>query len=140
MVALPLFDIVLSSSANRGRSADIAAQLVNSALGDLDQIEKLDESLAPEDPFSFDRQMAALVRGMYERWAQDAESLLERVGRVEKQIGAVAAAQRLRNAHGRTRAMLSISLEQVERGLQDVAKGRTMPMEEVRRELRLRVQ
>ena len=139
MVALPLFDMVLSSTTQAGHSAEVAAQLTRSALDDLKLIETLDEGLASDDPYQFDRQTADLIREMYVRWAQDAELLLERVDRVEEQVGAVPNAQPLRDAHGRTRAMLSVSLEQLEKGLDDILQGRTVPIGEVRRELHLRV-
>jgi predicted transcriptional regulator len=140
MVALPLFDVVLSSGQSQAQWPIVAAQLVQSALADLGQLEELDDSLSSENPFRFDRPTATLIRGMYERWAQDTESLLERIARVERRSGRVSGAEFLRDAHGKTRARLSISLEQIERGLKDVAEGRTIPVDEVRRELRLRTQ
>ena len=138
MVALPVFDAVLSSGQTPQRSGRVAAQLVHSALGELCDIQKLEDSVAPEDPLHFDGQTAGLIRGMYEAWTRGAEALLERVAVVERESGTVADAEVLRDALGRTRAMLSVSLDQMERGLRDVAEGRTVPAEEVRRELRLR--
>ena len=137
MVALPLFDMVLSSHANPGRAAGIAAELVQSALEDFRHIQNLDEGLAPADPSQFDRQTIALLRGMYEEWTRLAEALLERVDRLEKRGAPVAASDALRDAHGRTRAMLSISLERLEQGHRAAVEGKGIPIEEVRRELRL---
>jgi len=139
MVALPLFDTVLSSERSPERSARVAAQLVESALSELEQIEKIDQSLAPEDPLQFDRRTVGLLRSMYEQWARETQGLLERVARLEERSGAIAGAQGLRDAHGRTMAMLSISLEHMEEARQQVAEGRLIPIEEVRRELRLKV-
>jgi hypothetical protein len=76
---------------------------------------------------------------MYEQWARDAQLLLERVEHLQLQSGRVALADALRRAHGRTRARLSVSLEDMEESLRDLREGRTVPIEEVRRELRLRV-
>ncbi|HXE54489.1 MAG TPA: hypothetical protein VN541_15820 [Tepidisphaeraceae bacterium] len=140
MVALPLLDVVLASPNTPDRTLKLAAQLIHSALTDLTGIEALDGSLASDLWTTFDRQAAALLRGMYERWAQDAELLLERIKRIEQQTGPVGEAESLRHAHGRTRARLSISQEDIEEGLRDALEDRTVPIEEVRRELRLRVQ
>lgn len=76
MVALPLLDVVLASGEVSGRPARIASQLVHSALSDLEQFEQLEDSLSPDEPTTLDRQTAALLRGLFERWAQEAESLL----------------------------------------------------------------
>jgi hypothetical protein len=138
MVALPLFDVVMSS-AQAERSMDVAGQLIESAVAEVHQIEKLDESLAPSDPTQFDRQTAALIRGMYEQWAHDVESLLNRIAQVEKRFGRVPAAGELRDIHGRTMAMLTISLDDMESGRRDIAAGRLLSAQEVRRELRLEV-
>lgn len=42
--------------------------------------------------------------------------LLERIARLERSGNSIAALDVLRNAHGRTRAMLAISLDQLEEG------------------------
>ena len=123
MVALPLFDVVIASD-RAERSLGVAAQLVESALGELSQIEKLDQSLAPADPLEFDRKTAALIRGLYEGWAHETESLLDRVGQAERRFGVIAAAVGLRSAFGRTMAMLSISLDDMEASRKDIAAGR----------------
>jgi hypothetical protein len=137
MVALPLFDVVLSSERGRYRSSSVGAELVQSALSDIRHIEKLDESLAPADPSDFDRQTIALVRGMYEDWARQAEGLLERLARLEKSGQRVSGDDELQRAYGRTRAMLSIPLDQLESSHKDAVGGRAAPIEEVRRELRI---
>jgi len=139
MVALPLFDVVLSSGQEPQRSAKVAAELIQSALGEIRHVQNLDESLAPQDPAHFDRQTVALLRGMYEDWARQAEGLLERIAPLERRCGPIEGAQALRDAHGRTRAMLSIPLDRLERAHKDAVEGRTSPVEEVRRELRLRI-
>lgn len=139
MVALPLFDAVLSAGFSVERPAKVAAQVIEAALSDLQQIEKLDASVAPDEPSHFDLRTASALRQMYEQWVQDAQSLLDRVEHLELQSGPVALADALRDAHGRTRARLSVSLDDMQESLRDVREGRTVPIEEVRRELRLRV-
>jgi hypothetical protein len=139
MAALPLFDAVLSAGVSVERPARVAAQVIEAALSDLQQIEKLDASVAPDDPSQFDLRTASALRQMYEQWARDAQLLLKRVEHLQLQSGRVALADALRRAHGRTRARLSVSLEDMEESLRDLREGRTVPIEEVRRELRLRV-
>lgn len=137
MVALALFDVVSSSGDGAVRLAAIAAELVQSAIEEIRHIEKLDEGLAPSDPSHFDRQTIALLRGMYEEWAMDAEALLERIARLEQTGSSIPASDLLRDAHGRTRAMLAISLDELEEGHRAAITGKGIPIEEVRRELRL---
>ena len=141
MVALPLLDLVLASEQGSERSARVAVRLLNSALAELQQIEALDASSAPENPEEFDRSTASLLRGMYERWADETEQLLDRVDRLQKSTSAtIPGADQIRRAHGRTRARLSISLDDMERGVREAAQGDTVPIEEVRRDLRLRIE
>ena len=136
MVALALLDFVLSSESSSERSERLAGQLVESALGDLRRIEQLDESLSPSEPTRFERQTAALIRGLYDQWAREAEGLLDRIDAFERRSGPVAGAEALRDEDRRIRAMLSIPLEHVEEGRRQLADGRTIPLSEVRRELR----
>jgi hypothetical protein len=78
---------------------------------------------------------------MYEDWASQAEALLKRI----LPLGGPGQAQvpRLRelfDAHGRTRARLSLSLEAMEESHNDLLAGRVVSAEEVCRELRARIQ
>jgi hypothetical protein len=136
MVLFPLFD---PENPLPERSRRVATQLVEAALSDLAQLEKLDDSLAPENPLQFDRKTATLLRNAYEQWARDTESLIERIDRFEHRSGLVAETESLRRAYGKTRARLSISVDDMEQSLRALAEGKLVPMEEVRRELRLRV-
>ncbi|MDB5304411.1 MAG: hypothetical protein JWM97_1960 [Phycisphaerales bacterium] len=137
MVALPLFDVILASDESPERARGFAAQVVRASLSDLGQIEKLDENLMPEGSSLFDRQKAVLLRGMYEEWARQTEGVLYRLGRLEKRSILVEGAGELRDGYGRTRAMLSVSPEQVEAAERDLEAGKVTPLEEVRRELQL---
>src|SRR6185312_968427 len=120
------------------RAREVAAQLVEASLSELLQIQSLEQHVLPKDPMAFDRPTAALLRGLYETWAYEAESLMDRIATMKARGDAVAGFDGLVDAHGRTRAMLSVSLHSIERGLKDIAEGRTLSAEEVRRELRLR--
>jgi hypothetical protein len=137
MVALPLLDVVLSSDDGPARSANVAAELVQSALDEIRHIENLDESLSPSDPSGFDRQTIAALRGMYEEWVTAAEALLDRIARLEHTGASIPSSNALRDARGRTRAMLSLTLDQLEEGHRAAVAGKSIPIEEVRRELRV---
>ena len=136
MVALALLDFVLSSDPPFERSEQLLAQLVEAAVDDLRRVEQLDDSLSPSDPTHFDRQTAALIRGLYDQWAREAEALLDRIDSFERRSGRATSANTLRDKHGRVRAMLSIPLEHVEEARRQLAAGQAIPLSEVRRELR----
>jgi hypothetical protein len=135
MVAMSLIDSVFADGSSSERSLRVAAQFVQTALSDLAQIERLDDSLAPENPLQFDRSTASLLRDEYERWARSTESLLERIERFEFSTAIVPGAESLRHAYGKTRARLSISLDDMERNIQALAAGCLIPIEQVRRGL-----
>lgn len=139
MVALPLFDVVMSSG-RAERAIHMAEQLADGALAELRQIQLIEESLAPADLTHFDRPTAALIRGMYEQWAHETESLLDRIRQAESRFGAVSRTEELRDALGRTLSMLSVSLDDMEAGRREIAEGRVLSAQEVRRELRLSAQ
>lgn len=142
MVALPLFDVVVSSGKGPGgsgsnRAALLAAQLVESALSEVRQIEKIDESVAPDDPLEFDRQTAMMIRGMYEEWVSQAQRLLDRIRTVEGLAEKIP--DSLRNTIGRIRAMLSVPIDHMEESRRQAKDGRLIPVENIRRELRAKI-
>lgn len=144
-IALPLFDVMrLSADNGPAGSADseqfsvIAAEFVGATLADYRHIRKLDE-IPSGQPLVFDRQVAILIRRMYEEWATQAEGLLMRLRTMKSGANAnpiVADVSELRDAVLRTRAMLSVSLEEIEEGIAECERGETVTLEEVRRELR----
>lgn len=136
MVALPLLDVVMSSDRAQ-MVVNMARQLADAALAEVRQIQMIEEGLAPAELTHFDRPTVVLIRGMYEQWAHEAQSLLDRIRRAEQKFGPVPCADELRDALGRTLAMLSVSLEDMEAGRREIAEGRLLSAEEVRRELRL---
>lgn len=136
MVA-PALRNVLSSTNSALLSQRLARRLIESSLTDRIEIEKFDASLAPEDPLNFDRETAGLIRAMYEQWADDVDSLLTRIAEVERRFGLVAEVALLQEQLGKTRAMLSISLDDMESGCRDIKEGRLHSAAEVRRELHL---
>lgn len=138
MVTLAVVDEALSSDPTVDYAPALASQLVESAMTDLREIERLDKKILPLGR-PFDRQKVALVREMYNDWAEQTCSLLERISRLEMKAGlTVTGAEDLRDSVGRTRAMLSISLDAMEESERELAEDKVVSLEEVRRELRAR--
>jgi len=136
MVALPLLDVFLASDQPADRQQLIAEQLVEAALAELQRIEMLDKNFMPVDA-RFDPQAAALLIGIYDEWARQAEGLEDRLARLAGRSINVPGAALLRDAHGRVRAMLSVPLEHIEEAEADLNAGRMLSVQEVRRELGL---
>lgn len=80
-------------------------------MSDVEQIEALDGCMTPSEPTQFDRQTATLLREMYESWARDADAVLDRTARLRRLSRQVAGANELRDAAGRVRAMLQVTLD-----------------------------
>src|SRR4051794_7852303 len=104
MVAFPLRDTALLPEGNLDISRDVASQLIASAFVEIEQISKLDSTLIPDSKAAMHRPTVALVRGMYEEWARQAELLLERIERLQRRTGKIEGYERLTDEHGRTRA------------------------------------
>jgi hypothetical protein len=145
-MALPLFDAMYSSTHGAASTAttsdylgSVAAEFVAAALADYRLIRKLDEVPIGKQPV-FDRQVAILIRHMYDEWATQGEGLLKRIAAINVERSGdgrgTPGIEDLRDAVGRTRAMLSVSLEEIEEGIAECERGETIPLEEVRRELR----
>jgi len=146
MSGLSIFDVLMqspadgvstSTSSDAVRMAQLADQLVESILNDYKELERLDRFLAPTDAGRWDLHVAALLRGMYEQWAREAEGVLDRVAQVIRLGAKVEKAADLQDRHGRVRAMLSVGLQEIAEGQQQLKDGRCRSLEEVRRELRL---
>src|SRR6185503_15230150 len=138
MSALPLFDIVLSFGSGKGQSdsgasariSRVGSELVRAAIAEFEQIEALDETMAPASPDDFDPHTAVLIRGMYDQWSRDADALLGRVATALSKGAQIEGADRLRDVVGRTMAMLSVSLEDIARGRRQFEEGRFHTIEE----------
>lgn len=146
-IALPLFDVLRSAadagavdkSGAVGRMTIVAEHFVSAALDEYRHIRALDE--VPDGlPYVFDRQVAILLRHMYDQWATHAEALLKRIVKVQTPDRPVKGAEELNLAIGRTRAMLTVTLDSLDRAEEQFRNGQTYSLEEVRRELRASAQ
>ena len=80
------------------------------------------------------------LHAAWARWADEAEALYERVRPLLRTHQYVNGAPDLDRAIGRTRAMLQITPESWLEGLEEVQRGDVVSYEEIRRELRDRLQ
>lgn len=132
---LPLLETLRSPHGNGGtkpdsiRQAEIAAKFVAAALDEYRHLDALDHR---DEDEPFDRQTALMLRERFDVWATYAEALLDRVG------PSVRGTSELLDAVGRTRAMLSVTLEDLDHAEEQIRRGETVSLEEVRRELRAR--
>ena len=116
--------------------ADRAARLIDFALAEHERISALDIGMGRLALNYRDPQGATAMRRMYQQWADQSDELLRRVkshGLARRLRGKFDA---LEHVVGVTLAMLSITLESARRGAEQVERGETVSIEEVRRELR----
>lgn len=140
MSSLALYDTAVAMTGGNGigrERADtrqLAEQLAASLLGDVQNLWDFYLSFSHEqNPGAEER-----VRAQFEQWARDADAAIERIKQVRREQGEVARYEELYHAHGKVMAMLSVSLEDVREGRAQIRRGEGIPLEEVKRELRLR--
>ena len=148
MSGLSLLDVLLYSAANGAggstaadgpkRIEQVAQQLVDCTQHDYQELNKLDEFLTPDDSDSGQIELSAILRAMYDEWSRQAEAVLDKVSIITGTGVVLQRIEELRDAHGRTRAMLSVSLNDIAEARRQAREGRTYKLEEVRRELRTR--
>jgi hypothetical protein len=155
MSTLSLFDLTIlrarladpktvSGNAAINQMMRVAENLVASLNSRFEQVEALDEALveamgksADEDleEDAFDAEMSLVFRSMYEECAREAERVLLRVDRLERNGRKVKDSNALRNWYGRTMARLSITLDAIAHSMDDVRQGRVFSLAEVRNDL-----
>ena len=119
-------------------SEERAAPLIDFVLAEYERLAELDAALGHVSIRYADRQAASAMRRLYQRWAEQADGLLQGLRAQGLRQRLPAAYDRLERVVGRTQAMLSVTLEALERADEQVRKGETVSSEEVRRELRAR--
>jgi hypothetical protein len=148
MTAFPLFDhfeaaVDLSDEKTRNRLMTVAANMVSATIHQFEKITELDEGLASpaeNEGVPFDMDTALGQRLMYEECAKDAERVLARVSRLERDSRCkVPGSDGLRLWHAKTMAMLSVSVQELARGLEEANRGNLIPVAVIRNELRARL-
>ena len=137
----PLLDLLASPAGEQGTDralAERAGQLMEFALAEYDRIAGLDENLGRLALRHTDRQGAAAIRRLYQQWVEQADELLHRVRTHGLRERLADGYEKLERAVGRTLAMLSVTLDSLERADEQIQKGEVVSAEEIRRELRAR--
>jgi len=152
MSTLPLLDYALSSNRIRGAGqrrksngqlTQFAESIVKSVLDEIDGVSLFEKSVENGKPdehdFTFDRDIAVLVRYSYEECIKQAEQVLQRVNRLEQRGYKIKGAEKLRDEQGRLSAMLSVSLEDVDEAMGHASQGKVRSLGELRNELQARL-
>lgn len=102
-----------------------------------DSLRRLDDAMGGYVTLRQDNRPAALaMRRLYEAWSAQADELLNRVRQLGLREQLAEEYNTLDGVVGRTQAMLSITLESLDRADEQIRTGQTYSLEEVRRELR----
>ena len=119
-----------------------ARSLVEALMIEEAALKKLDGIMYPVAPDADARRRSRQVFAAWHRWIDAAETLLRRIRLADASGGLPEYALPLDLAWGDAAGMVHITLEDVEVGREQAARGEGVPGEEVRRELqsRLRVQ
>ena len=121
-------------------TAEQAEHWVAAVLAEGRALRQHDEQLFParDDPSSL--RGSHQLHAAWRRWVDQAELIRERLRPVLHAGRQVNGADELGHAIGRARAMLAITPEDQLAGAEEVRRGHVVPIAEVRRELRDRVQ
>jgi hypothetical protein len=134
---LALFDLAMSDpiAGDADRKQALIADLVGALVTQMHYLREFDGWLAPNEGAGFDRAAAIVLRTAYEQWVKTAGGAIERIERLNKSGLPVPNLSELIHQHGRAMAMLSTSLEDLDRARQQIKDGQTHSREEVLREL-----
>ena len=143
MVPIPTLDAMLARpDVDPERLRRAAERAAAAAVADWRELRAFDKAAGGFSSTAFDRATVAATRAQYETWVAMAEALRERLAAVAGRTGgdAVAGADDVRHTIGKTRAQLSVTLDDIEASAADEVAGRWISAEDLRRELRLRPQ
>jgi hypothetical protein len=144
MVAgIPLLDTVgkLPSSYDGDSPAELQARMANelvaACLDEHRHIEALDVC-GPTKKWRrlYVRETEAQMRQMHEAWIAIAHPLLARVGAMKRAGFAIERLDELEEAVLMTRGLLKMSVDDIERGMEQIRQGHYVTLEEARRGLR----
>jgi hypothetical protein len=102
------------------------------------KIEDLDQLLGDVSVNPKDRPAANAIRAMYQEWADTADLVIERVSTLPLKVDAQSLVESLRHSVGRTRARLGSSLDRLAIADQQIERGETLTLQEVRNGLHAR--
>lgn len=150
MTSMPLFDLLLARERNgQGKmphettasvTVEWAEHAVRQLLDEYERIHTIDLRAGRErgETGNFDRELAMALESAYEDWGYKVEAVLKRVDRLAHRGAAIASADLLRRHYGRTMAMLSVTLDELDAAEAEANRGEVISGEDLRRELQLR--
>jgi hypothetical protein len=83
---------------------------------------------------------AAVFRRAHEEWLQQGQAVLSRATELRAAGHGLERTEELKRAVFSTKGLLKITVEAIERGMEDILQGNYVTLEEARRELRLAAQ
>lgn len=119
-------------------SPDAATRWVAAALAEAAALRAHDDQLYPPANDGGALEAAGRLHESWRGWADDAESLLDRLRQIGPGAQSVAGITDLEYAVGRARAMLKLAPESMNEAREQVRRGEVYSAEEVRRELGLK--
>ena len=141
MTAVPLFDAL----ARRGKGpadetalTELAARLAQSLLDELERIREYEVRYGPADYDAAGLEIARTIHRMFEQWAAEAEQVLLRMRNLAAEGHQVGPLESVEDAYGQVRARLALTPEQTARALDQSRQGLSVPVQELRNELRAR--
>src|SRR5688572_17754232 len=145
VAANAMLDVITGTSSPDGNQLPldeqlrIANELVAGMLDEHARIEAMD-SFGPRNKCRrfLSGPNAEAFRKMHEQWLAGAEALLARLESIRQAGNELPRAQELHGAVLSTRCLLKITIEGVERGMEEIRRGEFVTLEEGRRELRAR--
>jgi hypothetical protein len=143
MTAVTLFDTLATVSSRGTSSTDLssmASELIANQLEDLQRVKNYEKPCLAcgwEDAELHSR-LTREVYALYENWASEAEEVLGHVAPFSEHGNVANGLRELKDAYWRVKARLKLTPEQIERAMDQVRRGETIPAEEARNELRNR--
>ena len=141
MTAVPLFDALARGKKGRADEAgltELAERLAQSMLEDLERIHEYEKRYGPSEYDAAGMEVARTIHRMFEQWAADAEQVLLRMRKLAAEGLPVGQIELIEDACGRVRARLSLTPEETAHALEQVRQGRSIPVRDLRNELRAR--
>jgi hypothetical protein len=149
MTAVSLFDALAGpgteiTSPDQERIAQLARlaeKLVASALVDWQRVVEYEQQFGSSSfaTPALEDQVNRSIYEIYQKWAADAEAVLERTQHLKACGHRVSNARELEDAFGRVSARLKLTPEMIAHATEQVRQGHIIPLEELRNELRARL-
>lgn len=136
MTTIALLDVLKDCPA---KAAELAEALIDAMRLEAAALKRLDSLRYPEDPDDAARRRSRRVFAAWHHWLAEAEVLLDQLVELKPTGALLTKAREFEIEIGDASLRAKITLESVERGRGQVLRGEVVSSEEVRRELRVRL-